>query len=412
MDTQPSDSRLAASQEFSVWKAEASVVQFGPNWVPPQDITNEFEKLSTISLPKELSGFKLDATRHSEKFMNFVRELQNWYKDQGGPELTKVDTNRMMSRLPLLFSVFTDIRYHWESGECDNATMQSVDALLQLVFDDVHYTEYKIGHTFRLRQSEHSSVLHSQADRLMVIQCPQLSCTLIQQAKSDRSSPKDVLEEASWEDTGSFRSVIALPMEFRRRGELVSVHLNQLVLDLVTAQSQHRALGLQTRPLFGLYQHDGALRVLSASWINGVIHIYHHKTYFIATQRDFIAAFCFLCNVREYVDELRAELDNLDVDNALQSLRAHPWRAHVTIRQVVDAVIEEIEDEYEDDGSSAELDSPLSLVVRRTEKKNAGLQALQPGQPPGLVVTLKAWVKSVILFYLGVLVCMIKERLG
>lgn len=77
--------------------------------------------------------------------MKFVRELQNWCKDNGGPENTKTDPNSIVSRLSLLFSIFSDIRqrcYH-DMRECDDGIGRNIDSLLQLVFGDLHYAQYR-----------------------------------------------------------------------------------------------------------------------------------------------------------------------------------------------------------------------------------------------------------------------------
>ena len=83
--------------------------------------------------------------------------------------------------------------------------------------------------------------------------------------------PDAVLDEASWEDTGAFRSIIAFPVEFRRKDDPPAAALNQLVVTFVTAQHQRRALGLPDQPLFGMLYDYGALRILSASWDSGVV---------------------------------------------------------------------------------------------------------------------------------------------
>ena len=116
--------------------------------------------------------------------------------------------------------------------------------------------------------------MHTQADRLLVIQGPKLSCSLIQQARSNGTViSNDVLDEAAWEDVGGFRSILGFPLEFTRRCEPPEVAINQVVIHFVTAQSQRRALGLSDRPLFGMVYDDGVLRVLSATWTNETVSL-------------------------------------------------------------------------------------------------------------------------------------------
>jgi len=412
--------RLAASTEFAAWQTEACVVDFGLGWTPPSNVVSKFNNLSTVQLPSDLAHHKLDKSRDSEAFALFLRDLQNWSKDQGGPEKTSQDRSRIASRLHDLFRVFTEIRYHWSLANSDDVMMHSVDALLDMVFNDVPYTEYRLGQMLRLCQSDRVDAVRTQADRLLTIQCPELGSTLVKEAKLEGVNLSSaILEEATWEDLGAFRSIIALPMEYRRREHPFNVAPSQLVLDLATAQNQRRALGLPARVLYGMVYHDGALRVFSASWVNGLLHIYFHKAYMIVTQREFISAYCFLSKVREYVAELHDELESIDVPKALRSIQANRWRAQdrlghpsPSLRGSDDAdfTVEEVEEEYVDDSEdSTELRKSPVLI----QPYNDPPKRLRPGDgPPSLVEMLKQWVKSFILYYLGVLAATVHEKLS
>ncbi|THH31001.1 hypothetical protein EUX98_g3181 [Antrodiella citrinella] len=418
----PASHRLAASPEFDVWKAEACVVDFGLEWTPPSNVIDSFNSLSTVQLPSDLAYYKPDKLRDSDMLMSFLRDLQNWSKDQGGPEKTSKDRYRITARLPDLVRVFVEIRHHWSKAKSDDATMRSVDALLELVFNDVSYLSYSSGHTLRLCETDRVGAVRTPADRLLTLQCPKLSCTLMKQAKLDGTSLlAEDLEEAAWEDTGSFRSIIALPMEYRRRDEPLSVAPNQIVLDLVTAQNQRRALGLPARALYGMVYHDGALRVYSAWWIDGFIHIYFHNAFMIVMQREFMSAYCFLHNLRDSFAELQDELEKLDVLKALHSIQANSWRAQVQqahpIRvrrgpdEELDCTVDELEEDYTEDddrtdprGSPVVVHTPNIPHLKRAQQGGLG--------PPSLVDMLKQWVKSVILYYLGVLAGLICQKLG
>lgn len=145
----------------------------------------------------------------------------------------------------------------------------------------------------------------------------------------------------------------------------------------------------------------------------------------IPTERDFMAAFFFLCNLRDYITELYEELDNLDATKTLESLLKNPWRARElppakiqVVRDVQrmpgiadsdDGTIEEVDD-YDDEASSTELGSGgLAVSTAKVLPKS---KQEQSDRPAGLIDVLKQWVKSLIFYYLGVLVGMVHDRLG
>lgn len=145
----------------------------------------------------------------------------------------------------------------------------------------------------------------------------------------------------------------------------------------------------------------------------------------VPTERDFMATFFFLCNLRDYITELYEELDNLDATKTLESLLKNPWRARALppakiqvirdaqrmpgIAESEDGTIEEVDD-YDDEASSTELGSGgLAFSTAKVLPKS---RQEQSDRPAGLIDVLKQWVKSLIFYYLGVLVGMVHDRLG
>ncbi|KAH8101894.1 hypothetical protein BXZ70DRAFT_1063907 [Cristinia sonorae] len=391
----PPRRRLASSKEFTAWKAEAGLVVFNSPRDAPSDVVSLYKRLSIVRLPRELSKLKQDATRNTEDFMEFIANIQEWYKSSGSIEKSSADPNQIMLHLPHLFRIFRHL--------CRDS-----------VFEDISYLEAEVDSTLRLCHTERSCTTGAQADHLLVIQCPKLSCDLVQCAKSNgKTVPKDVLEEGSWEDSGVLHSIIALPLECGRGDTDRHAASNQLHIDFVTAQNQRRALGLSDQPIFGLVLDDGSTQIWSSAWINDYIHVYPHTKFSLSSAREFISLFSFLSNLRAHIATLYEDLESIDINKAIQTLHAHAWRAEEAPYD--DVSVEEIEDYHDEDDSVEVFGKAVANTVtrRRVSPLDPGSRGggdnrkIQHGYPPGILVVLKHWVKTMVLYYLGVVGAMI-----
>ena len=139
--------------------------------------------------------------------------------------------------------------------------------------------------------------------------------------------------------------------------------------------------------------------------------------YMVSVEREFIGAFSFLCNLRDYIEDLYDELDNIDASKALESLHKHRWRARETLRvqggytASSDGEAEELGEDYEDYGSGSEAGQSASTTIPRLKGTQQAV-ARQSDRPRGLIAVLKQWVKDLIFYYLGVLVGIVHDRLG
>jgi len=127
----------------------------------------------------------------------------------------------------------------------------------------------------------------------------------------------ETARHAQWSGTASVPpSLIVLPCEYKRADE--ATNRNRLIMDLGTAQSHRRAVGLKDCVIFGIASATDRVTVLSSWWNKDIVNYIKHPVWEPIQPDIFIKFYMFLCNLGKHMhDSMKASAEEIELGQAL-----------------------------------------------------------------------------------------------
>ncbi|KAF8587479.1 hypothetical protein K439DRAFT_816803 [Ramaria rubella] len=141
-----------------------------------------------------------------------------------------------------------------------------------------------------------------------------------------------VVEESQWTssvtETPEVTSIITFAVEYKSHLEIFAKR--QLIMDLTTAQCQHKAIGLPDAILYGVTVCQSQLRIYASWWMNGCLSFGRPRTggtLDLNIPIDILRCFFFFLMLRRrFVGRMTDEFSTRDPSAAVQSLETFRWR--------------------------------------------------------------------------------------
>ncbi|KAF8587482.1 hypothetical protein K439DRAFT_1548195 [Ramaria rubella] len=179
-----------------------------------------------------------------------------------------------------------------------------------------------------------------------------------------------VVKESQWTSsvtvTPKATSIITFAVEYKSRSEIFAKR--QLIMDLTTAQCQHKAIGLPDAILYGVTVCKSQLRIYASCWmicLDLIIQLCTGGTPDLNIPIDILRCFFFFHMLQHwFIDHMAGEFATHDPSAAVQSLETFHWRIEdrpqtLSMRSRTD----DDSESYEPQGSAQQddMDEVLSL---------------------------------------------------